>query len=106
MGSEEMKIKVCLCEGVFDRSNPVSPRLCEGVCDRGNPGDRNGNRGLDCFAKPRKDGRGLSVFARESATAANQGTKTDRGLDCFAKPRKDREEKTDGEGTELRHREM
>ena len=170
-----MKIKVCLCEGVFDRSNPVSPRLCEGVCDRGNPGDRNGNRGLDCFAKPRKDGRGISVFARESATAANQspfvfaresstaaiqgsgreqgagllrkasqrrtgdkdgnrgldcfagprkdrrgisvfaresataanqGTKTDRGLDCFAKPRKDREEKTDGEGTELRHREM
>ena len=67
-----MKIKVCLCEGVFDRSNPVSPRLCEGVCDRGNPGDRNGNRGLDCFAKPRKDGRGISVFARESATAANQ----------------------------------
>ena len=85
MGSEEMKIKVCLCEGVFDRSNPVSPRLCEGVCDRGNPGDRNGNRGLDCFAKPRKDGRGISVFARESSTAAIQGSGREQGAGLLRK---------------------
>jgi hypothetical protein len=30
-------------------------RLCKGVCDCGKPGGRVGHRGLDCFARPRKD---------------------------------------------------